>query len=104
MLFETVTTNGASILTMIVLWAMVSWMLTYMYLKEKHRKVVEFLDWYCYYSDEEVKNLRSQIAHDEDYIALLHDLLDGTEDIYDEEESIDYLLTDKGFQAMEGES
>jgi hypothetical protein len=65
-MLETVTTNGASILVMITLWATAAWALTYVYMAEKAaklRETIQFLDIYIdefhrknefdYYSDGE---------------------------------------------------
>lgn len=65
MLFETVTTNGAAILTMIVLWTVVGWAVTYLYMGRKIEKLgytIECLDWYAYYSDKEIEELLDEMS------------------------------------------
>jgi hypothetical protein len=48
-MFEIVTTNGAAIATITVLWSTLTWAVTYMYMTEKIRRkdeVIQFLDIY----------------------------------------------------------
>lgn len=64
-MFDIVTTNGAAILTMIVLWTWVSWAVTYLYMGhkiEKLRYTIECLDWYAYYSDKEIEELLDEMS------------------------------------------
>lgn len=47
-MFETVTTNVAGILTIIVLWSSATGVLVYLYTKTKDDKVIKFLDDYIF--------------------------------------------------------
>ena len=38
-MMETITTNGASILTIIALWSTLTWLVTYMYMSERVRRI-----------------------------------------------------------------
>lgn len=42
-MFETVTTNAVSILTLIVLWSSLVWVATYMYMTEKIRRMEDLV-------------------------------------------------------------
>ena len=53
-MFQTVSTNAAGILTIILMWSTLVWALTYMYMGSKVtelRKTIEVLDWHIYESD-----------------------------------------------------
>lgn len=87
-MLDMVTTNGATILTMLVLWSTVIWAFTYIYMGHKVQKLnecIESLDWYCYYSDIEVKEL----------LAEKGDWVKATQFNY-----ADYYLTDKGMEVL----
>jgi hypothetical protein len=48
-MFETVVTNGAAIITIMVLWSTLTWVVTYVYMSEKIRRkneTIECLDEY----------------------------------------------------------
>jgi hypothetical protein len=42
---ETIATNGATILTMIVLWSTVTWAATYMYMSRQVTELNKYIDW-----------------------------------------------------------
>lgn len=87
-MLETVTTNGASILTILVMWSTITWMLTYAYMGRKVtdlRARIDVLDWYCYESDIEIEKLLAEKTETERVYG--HVLDDYT----------DYYLTDKGW-------
>lgn len=67
-MFETVTTNGAAILTMILLWSTITWVFTYMYMSEKIRR-----------KDEVIKFLDIYIEEDQTYIDMLRGHIEETE-------------------------
>lgn len=88
-MFEPVTTNPAGILTIIILWCLLTWMLTYYIMSERHRKAmaerddtIEFLNIYC---DE------------------LHLLIDdfNKRELDAQNEQVSYVLTDKGYYVRE---
>lgn len=88
---DMVTTNGATILTMLALWSTVTWALTYIYMGHKMQKLnecIESLNWYCYYSDREIEKLFAEKRETERVYG--HVLDDYT----------DYYLTDKGLGAL----
>jgi hypothetical protein len=57
-MFETVTTNPAAITAIIVLWSVLAWAVTYMYMSTKVKELeykAEFLEWYGYEADRELE-------------------------------------------------
>lgn len=57
-MFETVTTNAAGILTIIVLWSTLVWLSTYMYMSEKIRRkneTIKFLDRYIDLCEDDIR-------------------------------------------------
>lgn len=90
-MLETVTTNGASILTILVMWSTITWMLTYVYMGRKVadlRARIEVLDWYCYESDVTIDDLNAQLEFIDSQFGDVMD--DYTE----------YYLTDKGWDEL----
>jgi hypothetical protein len=88
---ETVTTNGATILTMLALWGTLTWAFTYMYMGRKVEKLnecIDVLDWYIYESDREVERLIAEKRETERVYGHVMD--DYTE----------YYLTEKGWDAL----
>ena len=81
MLLEPVVTNGAAILTMIVLWSCLTSILVYFFMSKRVddlREKISVLDWYCYESDrdlrenlEEIELLRDEVAGKDEYIRHL---------------------------------
>jgi hypothetical protein len=45
MLTETVVTNGATILTVILLWSTLTWAITYMYMSRRVEELNKYIDW-----------------------------------------------------------
>jgi hypothetical protein len=64
-MFEVVETNAAGILTIIMLWSTLTWVITYWVMSNKVRakkEVVDFLDMYIEEQDEFTKNQQKEIA------------------------------------------
>ena len=98
MLFETVVTNGAAILTMIVLWSVVTWAVTYIYMSRKVSDLeykVEVLDWYIYETDQELNLMIEERAGKDEYIAHLKRIIEG-------DEVVEYVITEKGNWILKG--
>ena len=75
-MFETVSTNGAAILTMLVLWSTLVGLVVYLYMSEKVKNLVaqiEVLDWYAYYADKEVAELIDELMDRDVHIAQLRE-------------------------------
>ena len=80
-MFETVTTNGAAIITLMLLWSSLTGILVYIFMDRKVadlRERIQVLDWYCYESDrdlrenlEEIELLRDEVAGKDEYIRHL---------------------------------
>lgn len=90
-MFDIVTTNGAAIMTIIVLWVTITWMVTYVYMGQKVEDLqnrIDVLDWYCHESDREIRQLTKERRETERVYG--HVLDDYTE----------YYLTDKGMEAL----
>ena len=97
-MFESVTTNGAAILTMIVLWSVVTWAVTYMYMSRKIFDLeykVEVLDWYIYETDQELNLMIEERAGKDEYIAHLKSIIEG-------DEVVEYVITEKGNWILKG--
>jgi hypothetical protein len=87
-MLDSVTTNGASIFVLILLWSSLTWAVTYLYMNRKVRDFenkIDVLDWYCYESDKTV--------------ALWRDAYYEKDNTY-----VDYVLTDKGQRAIKESS
>jgi hypothetical protein len=98
MLLETVVTNGAAILTMIVLWSVVTWAVTYMYMSRKVSDLnytIEVLDWYIYEADQERSLMVEERAGKDEYIAHLKSIIEG-------DEVVEYVITEKGNWILKG--
>jgi hypothetical protein len=79
-MFEAVTTNGATILTIILLWSTLAWVGTYMYMSTKVGRLeykAEFLDWYAYEADRELALALDELeAIDKKYGHVIDDYID----------------------------
>lgn len=65
-MFETMTTNGATILYLMVLGGSLVWILTYMYFSEgiqKRDRIIEVLNEYIYESDKELDEINEKYSH-----------------------------------------
>lgn len=65
-MFETITTNAAGVLTIILLWSTVVWASTYMYMSEKIRRkgeTIRFLDHYIERCEDDYDALRQELEH-----------------------------------------
>lgn len=100
MMFAPVTTNLAGILTIMVLWCVLTWMVTYMFMSRRVQDLeakIEVLDWYCYESDRDVHSLmeevsltNSEIVEKDEKIAQLIASMDA------ESAPVTYRVTDYG--------
>lgn len=88
-MFETVSTNGAAILTMLLLWSTLVGLVVYVYMGQKVadlKQKVDVLDWYAYYSDREIEKmmdemhiLRAEVEGKGEYIRVLCQRLDASD-------------------------
>lgn len=78
-MFGTVTTNGASILTIITLWSTLTWAVTYIYMNNKMTKLQMYID-----------------AIEFEYGDLLDDYFDHMYGDVKSEDYAEYELNDKG--------
>jgi hypothetical protein len=88
---DTVTTNAATILTMLALWGTLTWAVTYMYMGNKIKRLSEcinVLDWCVEYADQEIDALIAEKRETERVYGHVMD--DYTE----------YYLTEKGWDAL----
>lgn len=63
-MFETVTTNVPSIMTLIVLWSTLVWVGTYMYMTEKIRRkdeTIRFLDHYIELCEDDYRKVKFEL-------------------------------------------
>ena len=44
-MLETISTNGATILTIIVLWSTLTWAVTYLYMSRRVTELNKYIDW-----------------------------------------------------------
>ena len=75
---ETITTNGASILTIIALWSTITWAVTYIYMAKKvedKNYVIAYLDEYIEQSDTYLDVLRAEMKWDNEYMLTLENKL-----------------------------
>ena len=89
-MFEPVTTNAAGILTIIILWCTLTWIVTYYIMSTRRNKKVQVLD-----DTIEFLNIYCDELHL--YINDLMNKLDA------ESAPVSYILTDDGKFAKEGE-
>lgn len=64
-MFEVVETNAAGILTIIILWCTLTWIVTYWVMSSKiqaRKEVADFLEMYIEEQDEFIKNQQKEIA------------------------------------------
>jgi hypothetical protein len=90
-MFDIVTTNGVTILTMLALWSTVTWAFTYMYMGQKMRA-----------KDETIKFLDDYIEADQTYMDLLREHIRDLEKDYGHvmDDYTEYYLTDKGLEML----
>jgi hypothetical protein len=77
-MMETITTNGASILTIIALWSTITWAVTYIYMAKKvedKNYVIAYLDEYIEQSDTYLDVLRAEMKWDNEYMLTLENKL-----------------------------
>jgi hypothetical protein len=77
-MMEIITTNGASILTIIALWSTVTWAVTYIYMAKKvedKNYVIAYLDEYIEQSDTYLDVLRAEMKWDNEYMLTLENKL-----------------------------
>jgi hypothetical protein len=84
MLMESFSTNGATVLTIAILWCVVTWVGTYMYLKTKH--------------SQEICRLEYTIEFLDEYIMVTEENIHRRGDVW-----TDYTLTEKGQWIVSGE-
>lgn len=84
-MFETTTTNPATILMILAMWGTAIWAVTYLYLSEKIR-----------HKDETIKFLDTYIEEDQTYIDMLRDHIDQTERDFGHviDDYVEYYFTD----------
>ncbi len=79
-MFETITTNGATILVLIAMWGTLIWAATYMYMGYKlHQKneAIDVLDWYIYEANKDLdKALEDLAAIERDFGHVLDDYVE----------------------------
>ena len=77
-MMEAITTNGASILTILVLWSTITWAVTYIYMAKKvddKDYVIGYLDEYIEQTETYLDVLRAEMEEDNKYIIGLEDNL-----------------------------
>ncbi len=63
-MLETITTNGVTILTIIVLWSVLTWVATYMYTSTRIRRLenkISVMDWYAYELEKELDKTLTEL-------------------------------------------
>ena len=88
-MFETVSTNGAAIATMLLLWSTLVGLVVYVYMGQKVadlKQKVDVLDWYAYYSDRDIEKmldemhiLRAEVEGKSEFIRVLCERLEASD-------------------------
>ena len=109
-MFEPVTTNPAGILTIITLWCLLTWMLTYYIMSERRRKAtaerddtIEFLNIYCDELHLLIDDYKKAGVVDYDHrpVTYLSHLAQLKSELDADNEPVSYVLTNKGHYVRE---
>ena len=71
MLFETVTTNGAAILVMLLLWTTLTWTITYMVMRYRNEKNIDVWDHHLREADSIINQLSGDLREADSLINQL---------------------------------
>jgi hypothetical protein len=95
---ESFSTNGATVLTIAILWCVVTWMGTYSYLKTKHSQQICRLEYTIEFLDEYIKAIEEKYENVIDaYNDHMQENVHRCGDIW-----VDYTLTEQGRWAVDG--